>query len=663
MATLFQSLICALLATGLWTVVGWPIAARIVPRALVLSIAPILGWAVHSALALPLFSFLGMSQTSVIAVNVTAAIAALALLRKGAPSSGDDTPSYLPITAIGAGALVALAIMMALMPKLSADGVALAAPIFDHSKIALIDEMTRAGVPPANPFIGGASGMARLSYYYLWHFSAAELAVMTGFGGWNADAGLTWFTAFASLTAMMGFATWLSGRRAAAFFVVVLAATGSARPVIGWIIGDQTADDIFGKASGFAGWFFQTSWAPQHAASALCALLAIFLLARLAARPYWLTAIILALVIAASFESSTWVGGIVLPLAALGGFFLLLRTIPVDRRWRFAAMAVAAGAFAVTVASPFLYDQYLATAARAMGSPIALAPYPALGSAFSEAWVGLLDLPAYWLLFLAVELPAIYPFGAAMLWTLAKDKALAPDRRAALPALLALALISLTVTWLLASTIGDNNDLGWRAALPAILLLTIFAAAGLARYLPQLFIHWKFLAVAAVAIGLPKGALLIHDNIAAPTQQSSTLFTQSAEMWEAVRRQSRPLDRVANNPLFMQDMTDWPVNISWALLADRRSCYAGRELALPFAPLPKDQRLAVDAQFIQLFAGDMAAGAAEQLMARYGCDVVVVTAQDGLWRSDPFAASAAYRLVENSPAAWRIYKAAEGLSR
>ena len=38
------------------------------------------------------------------------------------------------------------------LPKISAAGVALADPIYDHAKIALVDEIVRAGVPPANRF-------------------------------------------------------------------------------------------------------------------------------------------------------------------------------------------------------------------------------------------------------------------------------------------------------------------------------------------------------------------------------------------------------------------------------------------------------------------------------------------------------------------------------
>ena len=53
----------------------------------------------------------------------------------------------------------------------------------------------------------------------------------------------------------------------------------------------------------------------------------------------------------------------------------------------------------------------------------------------------------------------------------------------------------------------------------------------------------------------------------------------------------------------LQDLTPWPANMSWALLADRSSCFAGRELALAFAPLPPDRREAINAQFIRVFAG------------------------------------------------------------
>ncbi len=121
-------------------------------------------------------------------------------------------------------------------------------------------------------------------------------------------------------------------------------------------------------------------------------------------------------------------------------------------------------------------------------------------------------------------------------------------------------------------------------------------------------------------------------------------------MWAAVRRHTAAGERVANNPLFLSDMTPWPVNISWALLADRRSCYAGSELAIPFAPISAARRAEIETQFVRVFAGEPAAGDIRQLAERYRCDVAVVTAQDGAWSRDPFASTTDYGWWRNGQA-------------
>jgi hypothetical protein len=58
-------IICAVLAVLFWTCIGFAIGWRIVPRSLVLPLAPTLGWAVQNALVLPIFFVLRFSQTNV----------------------------------------------------------------------------------------------------------------------------------------------------------------------------------------------------------------------------------------------------------------------------------------------------------------------------------------------------------------------------------------------------------------------------------------------------------------------------------------------------------------------------------------------------------------------------------------------------------------------
>jgi len=205
MASTLNVFLCAGLAILVYACIGLPLAARVASRPLALMLAPALGWAAHSAAALPLFYVIGLSRVSVVVVFAVAVVAAVIALWMGRADGGEER-ALTRITAIAliGAALLALAVAAAVLPKISADGVVLAAPAFDHSKVAMIDEMARLGVPPGNPFYGGAEGPARLVYYYLWHFSAAELSLLAQVSGWEADAALTWFTAFASLAAMIG---------------------------------------------------------------------------------------------------------------------------------------------------------------------------------------------------------------------------------------------------------------------------------------------------------------------------------------------------------------------------------------------------------------------------------------------------------------------------
>jgi len=146
-----------------------------------------------------------------------------------------------------------------LLPKTSGDAVWLADATFDHAKSAIIDAMTRLGLPPVNPVFGEAGTAGHLAYYYLWHFSAAEIALLTSSRGWEADTGLTWFTAFASLNLMMGLAVWLSKRTSAAIWVVALAAAGSLWLTLNWIFNAKSLAPVLLPPIGMAGWLFQAT--------------------------------------------------------------------------------------------------------------------------------------------------------------------------------------------------------------------------------------------------------------------------------------------------------------------------------------------------------------------------------------------------------------------
>ena len=654
MASTLHAAIGAVVALLFWTALGLSISRRIFPRALALPSAPALGWAVHSAAALPIFLALGFSAFGV------AALAAIALVGAAAASRQrlhDQAPrERIPGWAYLAAAVLALAPAAAIAPERVGDAVVVAEPIYDHAKVAIIDAMTRLGLPPANPFFGEFGERGRLVYYYLWYFSAAQLAITAGLTGWEADIALTWFSAFSSLTLMMGLALWF-GRSSAALLVLPFAATGSLRFVLWALFGGERLDGMLAYPTGFAGWLFNSAWVPQHLIAASCVVMAVLLICRLAAQRSALLFLTLALVVVAGFESSVWIGGITFPLSALIACPILMWQSEPSERRRFALSLAGAALLSVILAVPFLLDQLAIVGLRGGGSPIIVDHFAVLGTWFPDPLRRLLDWPAYWLVLLLVEFPATYVAGSISLALLLASRGLEPERYRAAAALAALACAGLVIPWLLVSTLADNNDLGLRAVLPSAVILITFSATGLSIWLQQGRRLAAGAALVGFLLGFPDAAHIIYGNVIGRPAQPGAAFAQTPQMWEAVRRHSVPGERVGNNPLFLADLTPWPVNLSWALLSNRNSCFAGRELTLAYVSLTPARRKEIDALFIRVFNGNGSESDVRELALRFGCRLVVVTAQDLAWQRDPFAASALYRLVETEPDRWRIYRA------
>ena len=651
MASTLNALFGALVAAAFWTCLGIAIARRIMPAALAWPVAPTLGWAVHSAATLPLLTLVGFSTVTASIAAALALIASIVALARPGGSSSVSPPLWI----WGGAALLAMGVAVAILPKTYGDSVILAPAIFDHSKLAMIDEMTRHGLPPGNPFFQEVGGPERLVYYYLFYYSAAGLSLLTGISGWEADVALTWFAAFSALLLMMGLAAWFGGRPLAAIWVLPLAVSASLRPLLFMLFGHPRVDAVLMSATGFAGWQSQAAWVPQHLMSATCVVLAILLLSQLAKRQSVLLVATFVLVVVAGFESSTWVGGVAFAVAALAvGTVLLIRAAP-GERLPFVTSAVVAGVLAICLAAPFLYDQFAATAMRGSGFPMALQAYSVLGDWFPAQLRRILDLPAYWLIFLVVEFPAVYLTGAVMLYKFARSRELEPERKREAIALAALCVASLTVSWLLVSTIA-NNDLGWRAVLPGAMVLTAFAAVGLYRWLAARAVIPAAVALVLLALGLPEGIGYLRENLAGKPAESGRTFAKAPALWEAVRRHLAPDERVGNDPHFLGDLTLWDVNISWSLLSNRRSCFASEPLVLAYSSLPDTRREAIDREFSNVFRGEGSADDIRELATRYNCHLIVMTAQDKGWAHDPFAASPFYSLVEEKPGEWRIYR-------
>ena len=587
MASPVNAVVCALIATAFWSLLGYALGSRLVPRVLAIGAAPVIGWSVHSAASLPIYLLFGFSPFVVAGIGAVCVLVAGFSLSQPRSAGEIEPARTIPVLAFAGAAVVALLPAATILPKSSAGAFWLADATFDHAKIAIVDAMTRLGLPPVNPVFGEADASSGLAYYYLWHFSAAEIALVTSMSGWEADVGLTWFTAFASLSLMMGLAVWLSKRATAAIWVVALAAAGSLWVTLYWIFQVKSFAPVLMPPTGMAGWLFQATWVPQHLMAASCVVATIVLVTRYALRQDLALVVTIALLVVAGFESSAFVGGIAFAVAGLIAAPILLSEVDPQRRLRFVGGLAIAALLAVCLIAPFVRDQLAALHARGDTRPVVVSPYIVFGSQLPGWLRHVLDVPGYWLIILPVELPATFIAGM-IAFAAALRSAMPRSEKLVIKVFACLAAASLVVSWLVVSTLGENNDLGLRAILLAEVVLIVMIAAGMAGLQGEtLRTPIMAAALAGLALSVPDFILTIRDNIIAPRQPpDGKVFAAAPDLWAAVRRHAAPAARIANNPDFLADLTPWPVNISWALLADRSSCFAGREMAIAFAPLP-----------------------------------------------------------------------------
>ncbi len=339
-------------------------------------------------------------------------------------------------------------------------------------------------------------------------------------------------------------------------------------------------------------------------------------------------------------------------LAAVGGSLcaMLFFGVPAGRRGAFLLHLALAALLAAALAWPFILDDLAAVRARHGGAGLAFSPYAVLGTAFPAGARRYFDVPAFWAVLLPFGLPAIVPL-AALAPALGNSNLRERHRFARVFGVTACACLG--VAWLFASTI-DNNDLGWRAVLPAILLLAALGGASLVR----LTADGRRLAVAVVVgigcLGVPDAARMLREYFGGQLPGSPAAFYRAQDLWRAVRRYTGTGDRVANNVLAVAEATPWPVNIGWAVLGDRPSCYAGWESVLAYGAMPKARLIETNDVFTRVFGGNARPSDVALLARDYDCATVAISRDDGAWMHDPFAASDVYNLAEQGER-WRIY--------
>jgi hypothetical protein len=646
-------------------------------------IAPALGLVVFGPFSLACSSLFGYSQAT---LWTTWAGFSLPMAMWGRSSGPDREAGRLRprLTSGGwwllAGILVfSMVPTLAIHPILHHDGVFVGPQLLDHGKTAMVAAMAREGLPPVNPYYAPDGEKIGLIYYYGWHFLASQPVLLTGITAWQADLALTWLTCAASAGFLCSLAVRLGGRLAAGWVTLALLTTGPPYYVLRFVLGPRGSNWV-NKPDGHPLELFweQIGWVPQHVASALAIVVLLFLMARVLkeAKPKLHSILFLGLTAASAFNSSVWVGGVALALS-VPALLIALLGLRLDRRAYLAGLKTGAAALAVAVLFMLPVLQSITSGPSVIDRPfpfrIELWTATRLISKDSGVWGVALHALLYWIQFLPLNLGIVYLLG---LPSMLARRPSTGEERIFLALGIAATLAFLLVAQLLASSIY-NNDLGWRAVLPPIMLMSVWAATALvdlgscravgaglpgwgsrsllARF-PRAFLH---MSVAALTVGLlaaaavwrwPVAEYLKHDR---PALRRALVAQEQG--WERIRLLTDPEDLVQDNPDSpYQTLFRVPIT---ALLADRATAYAGREWVEVYAYTYDRDTMQRQYETVRsVFGSDVTKERLLVLRDRLRVKALLVTTADPVFRSKEIDRSGVYELAESAPG-YKIYLA------
>ncbi|MBO1328127.1 hypothetical protein OQ496_07240 [Acetobacter suratthaniensis] len=515
----------------------------------------------------------------------------------------------------------------------------LAAPITDHVKINIVQSFINEGFPLQNPFSGAGGERSNFSYYFLWYMVAAVVSCLFGNLSlpWDGDIALTFITSLVSLFVIMGLSISLCRDRteglSAARWSVLLSLGGPIVQIVSMVVSPPTMLRLFGRGHGLETWVFQAAWVPQHVLSGTIVVLALLLQQELLKKKTLLlqgmTIFLVANLIAAGFGMSAWVGAVSFLLCAAAITFWQIASAE-DRpsAFRIIFLWLVTALASAIMSLPYVVSQLGAAAGHT--HPIGIRPWQVLAFVSSG---NVLNYIAYWIIFLPLQVGCIYiPF------ILSIRSQLRTKILISAPCIL-ISLASLTASWHFESKIA-NNDLGWRAVIPALITMTALSAACIARgifndfskkssvtYQKMVFISGIML----IAISLPSGLWSLKRNYLGDSILQKKLVEDA--YWLALRDTTPVSGRVLTFPDLYRSAESWPVNIGGGLLTQRKSCYLSREYIRAFSG-GVSQNSSDEANNIinKFYNGSATTEDVIFLLKKLHCTTIGITENEKIWK-------------------------------
>ncbi|MBB4277665.1 hypothetical protein [Rhizobium mongolense] len=642
--------------------IGWPVSKYFDSNLRMrLLIAPVIGLGIFGAAGVSIFHVVALT-----AVNLYVVVLALSAVAFWLSNDSVDpllrSPTSPGLAWLTVAFLLCLLPTFAIVPQYYGESASLGHPIWDHAKIAIINEIAQNGLPPSNPYYSEAGSPNTLIYHYIWYFIAACLSVVTGATGWEADIALTGMTALFSTVVVAWLAVARSRCANAAWWVLPLLLIASLKPIVQFVSGNRldtwmVRHSHFQEMQFHQTWIFAVTWSPQHVFSGTVAVVAIIaytqLLYHCSARDRSL-AIFMGAILASAYGSSTWAGGfsllLILPIVGLLSISHLLKA---KRMLEVAISLSVTIAVTLLCAGVLVREQIILLYSR---KALEFWVFPIFNGANR-----LFDFVGFWLVLLTIDLGAI--FVGFIIWscsTLSESTDFAPIDRAMIVSVLA----PLFCAQFLHSVLL-YNDLGWDVIIPSLLIMTALTAALYSTHIGRKSLVGRLTTTTAVLLLIPSiltGARFVYSSafqfrVQGPDSEWGRAFEASPELWEAVRQVTPPNEAVANNPLDFANVTFHPGNISWAVLSQRRNCATSLELIRSYAAqLTPEQASDVYNFFVSAFEGNATEDQLRLMKEKYLCETLVVTTRDGLWGKPVLDNSSIYKLVSEEKGRWRIYR-------
>lgn len=621
-----------------------------------LLIAPAIGLGIFGAVGSSIFHLLPFTAVNLLVIVLSLSAIAVWL------SKGAVDPIFCSSVSPGFSWL-AVAFLLCLLPALTiipqyyGASASVGDPIFDHAKIAIINEIAQNGLPPRNPYYSESGSSNTLIYYYIWYFIAACSSLITGAGGWEADIALTAVTALSSVCVVTWLAVAQSKNANAAWWVLPLLLAGPLSRIVQFVSGKWLDNWVVAQEHPRT-WFAEAAWAPQHLFSATVVLIAIMAYVRILfydSRRNLALPVLMGAMLASAYGSSMWAGGcsllLILPIIGMLSVSHALRT---KQTLQAATSISVIATVTVLCAGVLVYEQATILHTRI---PVGFWVFPVF---VGEKW--LIDLPGFW--FVRVILDFGILFTSFLIWNLevilSNNKDNAKIHRS-----ITVTILSLLICVQFVHSIIMYNDLAYHAAVPSMLLMMAISASLLSRHIGKSTTIGR-LTTATVIIFLAPSILVsarhlysyaFHFRVEGPETEETKAFRASSEMWKAVRRVTPPNEAVANNPLDLAKVTILPADISWATLAQRRNCATTLEHLRAFASqLSPEQASHIDAFFTDVFRGKVTEAQLRVMKEKHLCKTLVVTVRDGLWDKPILDHNSVFQLESEEKGKWRIYR-------